>query len=98
MATTTPPARKVVEVVLTRAVEDGSEEIVPGPRVRPPPWGWLITEHAATGQQHVIPTWDIGNHYYALDCECVPVLDDAGTIHHNSFDGRERYEQGAPLN
>lgn len=53
--------------------------------------GWAL-EPADNGL-HLIPIGDTRDHMDE-DCPCCPVRDDAGIWIHNSFDGREAFEEG----
>lgn len=59
-----------------------------------PPWGWIGVQGQTSGNRHGIPTWDLEQHQLDLDCPCGPREGECGTIFHNAFDGRERYEAG----
>lgn len=49
------------------------------------PLGWML---------HVMPINDIRVHINSLTCPCGPGFDDKGMLRHNTFDGREYYEDG----
>jgi hypothetical protein len=59
-------------------------------------WGWAHIPHPdpAIHQIHVMPLSDVGVHSFDLICSCGCHEDDPGFIHHNAYDGRERYETG----
>lgn len=42
---------------------------------------------------HLIPVGDTADHMDE-DCPCSPVRDELGLWNHNSFDGREAFEEG----
>jgi hypothetical protein len=85
---------KQPDVTEVRAVEGGSEHREHG---RPPPWGWAVNTPPGSVVAHMVPTWDVAQHWNQ-DCPCGPALDASGYLVHKSFDGRERHEQGgAPL-
>jgi hypothetical protein len=89
---TTPPEEP--KVITVRAVKRGGEL---ARRDQPAPWGWTLNVHPHDGSHHVLPSWDTRVHYLDGRCACGPVLDSAGQLIHNSFDGRERHEvHGAP--
>ena len=56
-----------------------------------------VCNREGDGQLHVVPVNDLRDHVTSVDCWCCPI-DDDGIIVHNSLDGREKYENGEPLN
>jgi hypothetical protein len=54
-----------------------------------------VTFYRHDGQAHVIPHNDSRLHDADTLCPCCPEVDeDDGLVTHNSFDGREAYEEG----
>ena len=54
---------------------------------------WLVIEVGA--YKHAVPRDDIEEHRYSSQCSCRPDKDNKTMqITHNSFDGREAYEEG----
>lgn len=51
---------------------------------------WAVYSNPA----EVIPLYDEQYHNFGLDCWCNPQVSNEGILVHNSFDGREAYEQG----
>lgn len=82
-----------VEILRPRAVEGDSAPARPG---EAPPWGWTSWA-CGDGFMHLVPSWDVRPHTRTYACPCRPVLDESALFVHNSFDGRERYEQGLAL-
>lgn len=54
-------------------------------------WGVFML---SGGDIHVAPLCDIGEHVLEKDCPCCPKENGEGEYVHNSFDGREDYEEG----
>jgi len=53
---------------------------------------WLIIPYGEFN--HVIPDDELSNHY-PQNCPCHPEEDEIAMVHiHNSFDGREAFEEG----
>lgn len=46
---------------------------------------------------HIVPIDDLREHEDSIECWCQPDEVEDGVIVHNSLDGREKYENGAPL-
>lgn len=86
------------DTIAVRAVDGMVEERDPA---RSRPWGWVVNETPGQPFPHLLPTWDMKSHTLPT-CACRPeighVLDGQLMIIHKSFDGRERYERGDPLN
>lgn len=59
--------------------------------------GWLhvtvLDRSTLEITQHVVPLFDQSDHELHIECHCDPILDDDGTVVHNSFDGREHVER-----
>lgn len=55
--------------------------------------GWGVFKLSG-GDVHVAPLFDIGEHIIDADCQCCPAQGVDGECVHNSFDGREEYEEG----
>ena len=55
--------------------------------------GWGVFKLSG-GDVHVAPLFDIGEHLLEASCPCCPTENDGGEYVHNSFDGREEYEEG----
>jgi hypothetical protein len=53
------------------------------------PTGWT----AYADPSEVVPNNDLKPHGSGMGCACKP-FEDEGTIIHNSFDGREKFERG----
>lgn len=57
--------------------------------------GWIVV--SAEGQSsHVMPSSDLRDHEYSMDCWCRPRVDDGDgdTVVHNAMDRRELIETG----
>lgn len=66
----------------------------PEPNFSRSEWGWKNLSNPDTRELHCMPLMDVGAHAFDADCECQPFESEAGYFVHNSFDGREAYEQG----
>jgi hypothetical protein len=56
---------------------------------------YWVTYYIPNGEAHVVPHNDTRLHDTNLMCPCCPEVDDEDKcIVHNSFDGREAYEEG----
>lgn len=72
--------------------------IIPGEEAYGLDWMTIILDDVddpGKGDVHVVPLNDCGEHEFKTTCPCHPVFDDEdGFWTHNSFDGREAFENG----
>lgn len=55
---------------------------------------WAVFEED-NGETHVIPLNDTKEHDHCIHCACSPFIDEEeNEIIHNSYDGREAFEEG----
>lgn len=54
-------------------------------------YGWALCK--CDNGLHLIPVGDTQDHMDE-DCPCQPVLSEFNVLNHNSFDGREAFEEG----
>lgn len=59
-------------------------------------WAWInyVSFMPPCYYEHWIPGDDEGRHFLSPTCPCRPEEIEEGIFTHNSFDGREDYEEG----